>query len=164
MGDPEPVPDDANPWRSGGRGIGGAHERRATAARRCSAFPCTPIVVFVVGGLIFIVVGNLCAGLGQCSVVPARASGGHRDSGGASLVRCRLPTHVPGSGCAPGTSDDLRWNFIEHWLQRILYYEAPAWVFTLGYTLFGLVVVATWWYFPPRFNGALMKSTSDSVH
>jgi len=43
-------------------------------------------------------------------------------------------------------------NFIEHWLQRILYYEAPAWVFTLGYSLFGVVVVVTWWYFPPRFN------------
>jgi polyferredoxin len=43
-------------------------------------------------------------------------------------------------------------TFIEHWLQRILYYQAPVWVFTLGYTLFGLIVVATWWYFPPRFD------------
>ena len=40
-------------------------------------------------------------------------------------------------------------GFIEHWLQRLLYYEAPAWVFTLGYTLFGLLVAATWWCFPP---------------
>ena len=40
-------------------------------------------------------------------------------------------------------------SFIEHWLQRLLYYEAPSWVFTLGYTLFGLLVAASWWYFPP---------------
>lgn len=43
-------------------------------------------------------------------------------------------------------------SFIEHWLQRILYYQAPGWVFTVGYTLFGLAVVAAWWYFPPRSN------------
>jgi hypothetical protein len=41
-------------------------------------------------------------------------------------------------------------SFIQHWLQRILYYDAPPWVFTLAYSLFALAVVATWWYFPPR--------------
>ena len=40
-------------------------------------------------------------------------------------------------------------TFIEHWLHRFLYYEAPAWVFTLGYSIFGLLVAATWWRFPP---------------
>lgn len=40
-------------------------------------------------------------------------------------------------------------GFIEHWLQWILYYDAPPWVFTTGYTLVGLLVVATWWFFPP---------------
>jgi hypothetical protein len=29
-------------------------------------------------------------------------------------------------------------SFIEHWLQRLLYYEAPSWVFGLAYSLFGL--------------------------
>ena len=43
-------------------------------------------------------------------------------------------------------------SFIEHWLQRVLYYEAPSWVFALGYSLFGLCVLATWWYFPPAFK------------
>jgi hypothetical protein len=41
-------------------------------------------------------------------------------------------------------------SFIEHWVQRVLYYEAPFWVFTLVYTAFGLLVLAAWWYFPPR--------------
>ena len=40
-------------------------------------------------------------------------------------------------------------SFIEHWLTAILFYEAPAWVFTTAYTLFGLAVVAAWWRFPP---------------
>ena len=42
-----------------------------------------------------------------------------------------------------------RGSFIEHWLQRILYYEAPDWAFALVYTLFGLLVAVTWWRFPP---------------
>jgi polyferredoxin len=41
-------------------------------------------------------------------------------------------------------------SFIGYWLQRLLYYEAPAWAFTLVYSVFGLVVAATWWFFPPQ--------------
>ena len=41
-------------------------------------------------------------------------------------------------------------SFIEHWLQRLMYFDAPPWAFAVAYSLFGLVVVATWWYFPPR--------------
>ncbi len=41
-------------------------------------------------------------------------------------------------------------GFIQYWLQRILYYEAPGWVFTAVYTSFGLLVLATWYFFPPR--------------
>lgn len=40
-------------------------------------------------------------------------------------------------------------GFIAHWLQRVLFYQAPAWVFVTGYTLFGLLVAFTWWRFPP---------------
>ena len=41
-------------------------------------------------------------------------------------------------------------SFIERWLTAILFYEAPPWVFTAAYTLFGLVVAAAWWRYPPR--------------
>ncbi len=41
-------------------------------------------------------------------------------------------------------------DFIAHWLQRLLYYEAPAWVFVVGYTLFGLAVVASWVRYRPK--------------
>lgn len=44
-------------------------------------------------------------------------------------------------------------GFIEQWVQRLLYYEAPAWVFGLAYTAFGLVVLWAWWRYPPRRRG-----------
>jgi hypothetical protein len=41
-------------------------------------------------------------------------------------------------------------TFISHWLGELLYYEAPAWVFVLVYTVFGMLVVFTWFRVPPR--------------
>jgi hypothetical protein len=41
-------------------------------------------------------------------------------------------------------------SFIEHWLQSILYYEAPAWVFIVAYTVFAGVVAASWFTVPPK--------------
>lgn len=40
-------------------------------------------------------------------------------------------------------------SFIEYWLARLLYYDLPWWVFVTGYTLFGVLVLATWWWLPP---------------
>ena len=40
-------------------------------------------------------------------------------------------------------------TFIAHWLQRLLFYEAPQWAFALCYTLFGLAVVGSWWRLRP---------------
>jgi hypothetical protein len=41
-------------------------------------------------------------------------------------------------------------SFIEHWVQRLLYYDAPPWAFGLVYTLFGLGVLWLWRRWPPR--------------
>jgi hypothetical protein len=41
-------------------------------------------------------------------------------------------------------------SFIAHWLHRFLYYDAPVWVFTCGYTLFGLAVIGGWLWVRPR--------------
>lgn len=35
-------------------------------------------------------------------------------------------------------------SFIAYWVERLLYYQAPQWVFVLLYSLFGLAVVASW--------------------
>jgi len=40
-------------------------------------------------------------------------------------------------------------SFIGHWLQQMMYYQAPMWVFTFVYTVFGLLVLWAWLRFPP---------------
>lgn len=49
-----------------------------------------------------------------------------------------------------GGDDAYAGTFIAHWLQKLLYYEAPPWVFAVAYTLFGLAVVASWVKVRPR--------------
>ncbi len=41
-------------------------------------------------------------------------------------------------------------SFIGYWLNRILFYSAPEWVFTSLYSGFGLLVVVTFIIYPPR--------------
>jgi polyferredoxin len=44
-------------------------------------------------------------------------------------------------------------SFIEHWLSRLIFFRAPAWVFVMAYSLFGALVLLTWWWLPPgRFR------------
>ncbi len=41
-------------------------------------------------------------------------------------------------------------SFIGYWLDRLLYFQAPQWVFTTLYSLFGCLVVLTFFFYPPR--------------
>ena len=41
-------------------------------------------------------------------------------------------------------------SFIQYWLQSILYYSAPDWVFILAYTVFGALVLASWFLVRPQ--------------
>lgn len=41
-------------------------------------------------------------------------------------------------------------SFIEHWLGRLLYVQAPWWVFVLAYSGFALLALASWRWVPPR--------------
>ena len=41
-------------------------------------------------------------------------------------------------------------SFISHWLGELLYYQAPAWVFVVAYTLFGALVLISWIWVRPR--------------
>jgi polyferredoxin len=109
------------------------------------------VVVFVVAGLVLVVAGNLCgwhwvnalwfrlAHLAAIAFVVAESWLGW------TCPLTTLEMWLRAKAMAPTYSG----SFIEHWLQRLLYYDAPSWVFTLGYSLFGLLVLATWWYFPP---------------
>ncbi|MGH1429307.1 MAG: DUF2784 domain-containing protein [Arenicella sp.] len=41
-------------------------------------------------------------------------------------------------------------SFIQYWLQTFLYWDLPSWVFILLYSMFTLLVLATWFIVPPR--------------
>ena len=41
-------------------------------------------------------------------------------------------------------------SFITHWLNELLYYQAPPWVFIVCYTFFGAMVLGSWFLVRPR--------------
>lgn len=43
-------------------------------------------------------------------------------------------------------------SFIEHWLSRLIFFNAPQWLFVAVYTLFAALVLLTWWWIPPRWS------------
>lgn len=49
---------------------------------------------------------------------------------------------------ADGETVDQR-AFIARWVSRLLFYEAPTWVFTVVYSAFGALVAFTYWKYPP---------------
>jgi Protein of Unknown function (DUF2784) len=52
-------------------------------------------------------------------------------------------------------------TFIGRLLHSILFYDAPKWVFTLGYSLAGLVVLATFVFCRPRRPSFLRPRPAD---
>jgi hypothetical protein len=41
-------------------------------------------------------------------------------------------------------------SFVEHWLSRLIFFEAPWWAFVLAYSVFAALVAASWCWLPPR--------------
>lgn len=41
-------------------------------------------------------------------------------------------------------------SFIAHWLDSLLYYQAPLWVFMVIYTVFGVIVAGSWFWVKPH--------------
>lgn len=110
------------------------------------------VVVFVVGGLVAVFIGNArgwrwvngmlfrAAHLGAIALVVVQAWLGQ------ACALTTLESWLREQGGATGYSK----GFIEHWVQRLIFYEAPLWVFALVYTAFALLVIAAWWRYPPR--------------
>jgi hypothetical protein len=109
------------------------------------------IALFIVGGLVLIVGGNLAgwawvngwafraAHLAAIAYVVAESWLG---------IACPLTTWEMDFRAKAGVATYDR-SFISYWLARLLYYEAPEWAFVLAYSLFGLAVAVAWWRFPP---------------
>lgn len=110
------------------------------------------VVVFVVGGLVVVVAGNWrgwrwvngwsfrLSHLAAIVIVVAQSWLGRI---------CPLTTLESWLRVRAGSPSYAR-SFIQYWVQRIIFHEAPIWVFTAAYTAFGILVVVAWWYFPPR--------------
>ena len=112
------------------------------------------IAVFVVGGLAMVVIGHAVRWrwvddpwfrslhLAAIATVVAESTLG---------VVCPVTTLEMWLRSRAGAST-YAGGFVEHWLHRLLYHDAPAWVFTTGYVAFGLAVIVAWWRFPPRLR------------
>ena len=115
------------------------------------------VVVFVVGGLVVVIVGNVLrwrwvnalwfrlAHLAAIAVVAAEAWLG---------ITCPLTTLELWLRANSGVTTGLAYSdsFVGYWLHRLLFYSAPPWVFVVAYSVFGLMVVAVWFRCPPRSN------------
>ena len=109
-------------------------------------------VVFVVAALLLTIVGGYCrwqwilnwwfrvVHLVSIAVVVAQSWAG--------LICSLTSLEMWLRGQAGGEQYDG--SFIQYWLQRFLYYDAPGWVFVAAYTVFGLLVIITWIRFPPQ--------------
>ena len=109
-------------------------------------------VVFVVSGLVLIIAGKAFSWawvrnrwfrivhLGCIGIVVVQSWFGII----CPLTTLEMALRTKGGGAA------YEGTFISHWLGEFLYYEAPAWVFLLVYTVFGMLVVFTWFRVPPR--------------
>lgn len=109
------------------------------------------LVLFVVAGLPLIIGGNLAgwrwvnhwwfrlAHLLAIAMVVAESWLG---------IACPLTTLEVWLRSQAGQSVQVE-SFIGYWLQRLLYYNFPPWVFIGAYTVFGLLVLLAWWRFPP---------------
>ena len=110
------------------------------------------LVAFVVGGLVLILAGNL-RGWRWVNAWWFRAA--HIAAIGVVVAQAWLGADCPLTTLEMSLREKAGMNtyhegFIAHWVQRAIYHEAPQWVFTWVYSLFGLLVAATWWRFPPK--------------
>jgi hypothetical protein len=111
------------------------------------------VVVFVVGGLPAIVVGHR-RGWRWASGWAFR--GAHAAALGVVVVQAWLGQHCPLTvlevwlrrQAGQAVAGDV--SFVQYWLERLMYYQAPLWVFAVLYTVFAAAVALAWWRYPPR--------------
>jgi hypothetical protein len=113
------------------------------------------VIIFVVGGLLFTLVGNRFARWGWVNSPWFRLA--HLATIAFVVFQawwgqvCSLTTLESWLRQQAGAIGYKR-GFIEYWVQWLIFYQAPSWVFTTIYTVFGLLVVIAWWIYPPRWG------------
>jgi len=112
-------------------------------------------VVFVVSGLVLVLLGG-ALGWGWVRLRWFRIT--HLAAIGVVVVQswlgviCPLTTLEMALRTRAGESG-YPGSFIAHWVEAVLYYQAPTWVFVVCYTAFGALVVASWFWVRPRERG-----------
>ena len=111
------------------------------------------LALFIVGGLVAIWVG---AALGWSWIHQRLFRLTHLFSilivSALSLlgIACPLTTLEDWLRTGSLESSGVAQGFIQRWVSRLLYYDLPAWVFTLLYVAFGLAVLLTWRLIPTQ--------------
>ena len=113
-------------------------------------------VAFVVGGLLAIIAGGLLswpwvrnpwfrlAHLLSIAVVVVQSWAGII----CPLTTLEMAVRARANGATYGGA------FISHWLDKLLYYQLPEWVFVVVYSTFGALVLLTWYCVRPRPFGS----------
>jgi hypothetical protein len=121
------------------------------------------VVVFVIGGLAATLLGGLlrwswtrnapfrALHLGAIGFVAGEAWAG---------VVCPLTTLEQWLRLRAGQLT-YEGDFIAYWLARFMFFNAPSWVFIAAYSVFAMLVLATWIWLPPRRR---QKAGSCSRH
>jgi polyferredoxin len=110
------------------------------------------VVLFVIGGLAAIVIGNL---RGWRGVNRPLFRFTHLAAIGFVVAQAWLGQVCPLTTLeswlrARGGDAPYAGGFIEHWLHAVMFFRAPEWVFATAYTAFGALVALAWWRWPPR--------------
>jgi hypothetical protein len=112
------------------------------------------VILFLVGGLLLIIAGNRFTRWTWINSSWFRIA--HLITVAAVVFQawvgqvCSLTTLESWLRERGGASGYER-GFIEYWVQWLIFYQAPIWVFTIIYTVFGLLVAIAWWVYPPRW-------------
>lgn len=114
------------------------------------------VVVFVVGGLLAIPLGNWRRWR-WVNGWPFRLV--HAGAVGVIVVQAWLGQHCPLTVLEvwlreqAGAAHGYQVGFVQYWVQRLIYFEAPVELFAVLYTAFAAAVAAVWWRYPPRAKG-----------
>ena len=110
------------------------------------------VAVFVVGGLLVVPLGNALAWrwVNRWSFRLAHAAAIVFITAQAWLGQhCPLTHLEQWLRVQAGQLAQYKTSFVQHWIERLMYFQAPLWVFALAYTVFALLVALAWWRYPP---------------
>jgi hypothetical protein len=109
-------------------------------------------VVFVVGGLLLIIIGKL---RGWNWVYGVRFRITHLLAIAIVVLQAWLGAICPLTQWemalrARAGEATYGGAFIAHWVEELLYYHLADWIFTLVYSIFGALVIASWYWVRPQ--------------